>query len=480
MLRDRYSWIAVVLFILGLWLCLTPNQAHTVASFTRQTGMDCSACHTIFPELTPVGRNFKLNGFTASKHTDKPYEWPPPVAGGLRFSFTHLNKDMPAGSFDPTFRANDNVGAPELVTAWYGGRIYGEHLGALAQGSYNGLSNKFFWDVTDIRLVQKTELFNKNLVLGLTINNAPTASDVLNTTNVWGFPQGAPTGGSTALTPKASPMIEGILIQQVGGIGAYFYWNNLLYMEGAAYRTARTGPTQFLGAGTVTTTPTQDVSPYWRMFLQHQWGRNSLAVGHYGLVTRVLSPKLFAIDVNGNLIPNLVDTRGPIDRFTDIAFDAQYQFIGKKHLLTAQTTYIHEDQRLNNTFSLGGSTTSANWLDKYKINVNYYYRTSDWGTLGGTVAYVNLWGRGDPLLYPVGLGTGSRVHKPNSDYWIFEFDYVPWWKQFVSKLTIQYTVYSHFNGSRSLYDGEAVDTFPYPQRKASQNNSLYLLITQNF
>ena len=39
--------------------------AHTgIPSFSRQTGLACSACHTIFPELTPFGRIFKLNGYT--------------------------------------------------------------------------------------------------------------------------------------------------------------------------------------------------------------------------------------------------------------------------------------------------------------------------------------------------------------------------------------------------------------------------------
>ncbi|MCL4501731.1 MAG: hypothetical protein M1438_07720 [Deltaproteobacteria bacterium] len=476
MLKRRCVGVAVVLVILGLWLCLAPNQVQAVPSFTRQTGMDCNSCHTVFPELTSVGRNFKINGFTPTKHGDKPYEWPPPVSAGFRLSFTNLNKSMPAGSYNPTFRGNDNFEV-DLVTLWYGGRIYGDYLGGLIQGSYDGIENKFLLDITDVRLKTKTQLFNKDLVLGLTVNNAPTASDVLNTTAVWGFPQGAPAGGATALTPRAGPIIDGALIQQVGGIGGYLYWNNLVYAELAAYRTARTGPTQLLGAGTVTETSTQDVSPYWRMFLNKQWGKHSLQVGHFGLVTRILSEDPLA-DIKGS--PNLLDTRGPIDRFTDLGFDAQYQFIGKKHIVTAQTSYIHEDQRLNNAFSQGGSFNKSAWLDTYKINVNYYYRTDNWGTLGGTVAYVNLWGSGDIFLYPSEVGTGSRVHKPNTDYWIFQFDYVPWWKQFVSKITIQYTVYSHFNGSRSLYDGEAVDTFPFPQRKASQNNSLFILLTQTF
>ncbi len=455
----------------------------------------------MFPELTQVGRNFKLNGFTATKHGDKSYEWPPPVSGMVQLSFTHLNKSMPATTgnpgdfnFDPSNRANDNVNVPQELSLFYGGRIYGDHLGALIQGTYDGVGNKFSLDHTDVRLTAKPELFGKPLVIGLTVNNAPTVSDVLNTTHTWGFPAAAP---DVALTPTASPLIEGGLDQQVGGIGGYFYWNNLLYGEMAVYRTARQGVFQFLGAGTVTDTMIQDVAPYWRVFLNQQWGKHSVQVGHFGLVSRNISGDPLA-DVKGD--PNLLDTRGPIDRFTDIGFDAQYQFIGKKHLITAQTSYVHEDQRLNNSDSQGISFGNSAYLDKFKINVNYYYRTDDWGSVGGTIAYVNLWGSNnffspDPTgasapfgLYGPGAGSGFRVGKPNSDWWIFELDYIPWWKIFVTKITLQYTVYSHFNGSRSLYDGNAggsaqtppSDTFPFPRRNASANNSLYLLIWQTF
>ena len=132
----------------------------------------------------------------------------------------------------------------------------------------------------------KPELFGKPMVLGLTVNNNPTVSDVLNTTPAWGFPAAAP---AVALTPTAGPQIEG-LGGKVGGIGGYFFWNNLLYGEMAVYRTARKGVTQFLGAGTVTDPMIQDVAPYWRVFLQQQWGKHSLQVGHFGLVNRNMSP----------------------------------------------------------------------------------------------------------------------------------------------------------------------------------------------
>ena len=44
---------------------LTQSEtADAVPSFARQTGYYCSTCHTVQPELTPFGRQFKLNGYT--------------------------------------------------------------------------------------------------------------------------------------------------------------------------------------------------------------------------------------------------------------------------------------------------------------------------------------------------------------------------------------------------------------------------------
>src|SRR5450631_4930876 len=49
---------------LGIGSCVAlASPALAVPSFARQTGMACAACHTVFPELTPFGREFKLNGY---------------------------------------------------------------------------------------------------------------------------------------------------------------------------------------------------------------------------------------------------------------------------------------------------------------------------------------------------------------------------------------------------------------------------------
>ncbi len=49
-----------------------PTAVH-IPSFSRQTGLACSVCHTSFPQLTEFGRTFKLGGYTmtAEKTVDE-------------------------------------------------------------------------------------------------------------------------------------------------------------------------------------------------------------------------------------------------------------------------------------------------------------------------------------------------------------------------------------------------------------------------
>jgi hypothetical protein len=43
-------------------LFLQVPTASAVPSYARQTGFPCKSCHYMPPELTPLGRAFKLNG----------------------------------------------------------------------------------------------------------------------------------------------------------------------------------------------------------------------------------------------------------------------------------------------------------------------------------------------------------------------------------------------------------------------------------
>lgn len=431
---------AMAAFMLSL---VTFKEARAVPSFARQTGMDCMACHTAFPELTPFGRTFKLTGYTISK-SDKPYQFPPPVAAQFLGSFTHTNKRLPNEAVPQDIHANDNWTIPQEASLFYAGKIFYK-VGTFMQFTFDGVSKTFLLDHTDIRFANTTKIGGKPFVYGLTFNNNPTAQDVLNTTPAFGFPWAA---SDAAPTPAAAAIIDGGLEAQVGGLGIYGFWNNLIYGEVTLYRTARNGFTQPLSAGTVIDTFVDGIAPYWRLFLYHQKGKHSFAFGHYGMITHIFPEG---------------ETRGNTDVFTDIALDAQYQYLSKNHIFSAQTTWIHELQDWNGSFPLGGTSKHSTSLDTFRINFNYYYRFR-YGTLGGTVAFFTTTGTRDPVLYAPDPAEGSRTGSPDSNGFILQASYLPWER---TKFTVQYTIYNKFNGAGTNYDGFG--------RNASDNNTLYLL-----
>ncbi len=304
----------------------------------------------------------------------------------------------------------------------------------------------YFWRSVEDG-ANSTIVGGKKLIYGITINNNPTVQDVWNSTPAWGFPSAT---SGIAPTPAAAAVIDGTLGQQVGGIGLYALWNNLIYAEATLYRTARNGITRPLGAGTHTDMVIDDIAPYWRLVLEQQWEKkHSLSVGTYGVVANIFP--------GGN-------SSGPSDRFTDIAFDAQYQYGVKEHILSAQTTWIHEHQDWDASFAVGNTANKSASLDTFRMNVNYYYR-SHLGDMGGTIGYFSTTGDKDNLLYaPDPLG-GSGTGKPNSNGVILEADYLPWKE---GKISLQYTMYNKFNGAHSNYDGFG--------RNASDNNTLFLLV----
>src|SRR5487761_2622217 len=51
-------------FAVLIGLFLQVPTASAIPSYARQTGFPCKSCHYMPPELTPLGRTFKLNGYT--------------------------------------------------------------------------------------------------------------------------------------------------------------------------------------------------------------------------------------------------------------------------------------------------------------------------------------------------------------------------------------------------------------------------------
>ena len=56
---------AAVLPLAILFLALNAPSAKALPSYARQTGQPCGTCHTDFAGLTPYGRLFKIEGYTA-------------------------------------------------------------------------------------------------------------------------------------------------------------------------------------------------------------------------------------------------------------------------------------------------------------------------------------------------------------------------------------------------------------------------------
>jgi hypothetical protein len=443
---------AILSSLLAVLAVMAPvKDARAVPSFARQTGLSCFECHTVYPELTPFGREFKLNGYVMSR-IGKPYEFPPPLAGMIVASLTHMDTELPPGYFTRQWsnhilsNSNDVLTLPEEANVFYAGRIYGP-TGAFIQGTFEGDTNSFHLDMTDIRFAKTASVGGKNLIYGITVNNSPTVQDVWNTTPSWGYPFES---AEVAPTPSAAAIINGTLDQQVGGFGLYGFWNQLLYAEFTAYITTKSGIASPLGGGTENDMVVDDVAPYWRVALQHQWGEHYLSLGTYGMVA--------------NIFPD-GGVRGPTDKFTDIALDAQYQYLAKNHTVSLETTWIHERQERNASFSLGEAANATDNLDTFKINLNYYHK-SCFGHIGGSVAYFSVTGDTDTQLYSPDPVDGSRNGSPDSDGFILEADYLPLDKL---RLGLQYTIYNKFNGSHTNYDGFG--------RNASDNNTIYFFVT---
>ncbi len=451
-IRTQITGAALSFLVALLGLLGSARQAAAVPSFARQTGLPCASCHVGWPELTPFGRAFKANGFVwgGGKH-------PFPLAMMVQApTFTHTAAGQPGGAA-PGYGANDNFEA-EAVSLFYGGAIYEPiGLGALVQGTYSGGSNSIGWDNSDIRLAKNITsgpfagFASNNVVVGVTLNNNPSVSDLWNTTPAWRWPF---IGADLAPSPTAGTLIEGGLAQLVLGGGPYVWWNNLFYAELDGYRTLPNGTLRALGEGTPIS-PINNVTPYWRVAITPSWNKsNYLEIGTFGL--------------SSDIFPGGVTIFGP-DHLTDVAVDTQYQYIRGKQYVGIGASYITEFQNWAASYPLGLTANNHDRLNSFNIKASYMYDQ----TYEGSIGYFNITGNRDAGLYSPAPISGSANGSPNSGGFTFEFDYMPWnygspwpYTTLNVKLGIQYTAYTEFNGGGSNYDGYG--------RNASDNNTLFL------
>ncbi|MEO8718093.1 MAG: cytochrome C [Burkholderiales bacterium] len=453
--QARLGGFVATCAMAGGLLLLAPVGAQAVPSFARQTGLACEGCHTVFPELTPFGRRFKLNayaidnlpqvsGMSANKEQTLLLNQLPPLSFMFQTSMTSTKAALPDSGSGGGNAQNGQVQFPQQASLFYAGRI-APNVGAFVQMTYDGSGGGFGWDNTDIRFAK---LASDNFLWGLSFNNNPTVQDLWHTTSAWQSPFDQ--RSAVAPTPSKSTMINGGLADAgVAGLSVYGSWNNALYAELGAYRSAPAAAAIDSNLNDVV----NGMAPYWRIAYERQWARNSWQVGAYGV-----QAKLFP----GN--PGALS--GPTDRYSDMALDSQFQYIGDEHMVTVTATYIKEKQTLDATFAATGSSNASNDLKTMRIGASYYYRRQ----YGGALGHFSTTGSEDAQLYQPGTAvTGFANSRPDSKGWTAELDWVPYQN---IKFALQYTAYAKFNGGATNYDGLG--------RNASDNNTMYLLGWFNF
>ncbi len=436
-------WVVGAILLFG-----SLPRAYGVPSFARQTGLPCSSCHTTPPELTPLGRLFKLDGYTLTgvKEIAAPGAQAEaklsllsflPLSAVFQASNTSFNRPQPGTQ-------NDSFEFPQTVGLYLAGAM-ASHVGAFIQVSYSGHSDHFSWDMTDIRYAKTTTLGGKDLTYGIDLNNQPTLEDLWNDTPAEGFPW---IGPDSAPTSMAAALVDNMLMQDVAGLGAYAMWNNHLYGDVTGYRSEHLGgaqPNPGVGFGV----NIQGVAPYWRVAWQQTMGNNYLEVGTFGM--HVAST------------PNAVV--GPTDDYTDTAADFQWEHTlplkKRNDLISVHGVYIHENSNLYATFAASGAALVPHHLNTERIDGTYHIGNKYAASLG----MFSTSGTTDPMLYMPAAVTGSATGNPRTDGLTSQFSY---WPVQNILLAVQYTNYFMFEGRATNYDGAG--------RNASGNNALYMMV----
>ncbi|MEJ2425877.1 MAG: hypothetical protein P8101_15740 [Candidatus Thiodiazotropha sp.] len=252
------------------------STAQAVPSYARQTGMNCAACHSAFPQLNTFGRVFKMQGYTLTtadqvKSDGLDIDLGAPLSMMIQTTWSKIKKTN-----DPT-QDNTRFDLPSQLSIFYAGLI-SDKIGTFAQITYTPDDGAFSLDNTDIRYADTTKLGGSNLTWGLSLNNSPTVQDPWNSTPVWGFPWFE--AGYGYAFPD--PMIASLGGSVAGG-SVYGFWSNHLYTEVGLYEAANTDSKSVDGKAI------KDSAPYWRLAYTGDLNGMNWELGTFGMSAKIRS-----------------------------------------------------------------------------------------------------------------------------------------------------------------------------------------------
>ena len=422
-----------------------PRIASAVPSFATQTGLPCAQCHVMAfgPQLTEYGRQFKLNGYTFKKQDGGLNI---PLAATVIAGYSNVSKAAPTPS---PYSDKENL-ALQDVSVYFAGGIT-EHLGAFVKATYDNIFRNAAWDTLDVRYARTVDLGGHSTVLGITVNNSPTAQDLWNSTPVWGFPYLV---SELVPFPSTAPILDQALGSTVLGASAYSMIDSRWYVELGFYRGV--SDKWLANLGDPGASPhIVGAAPYARIAWHQQTGPHYLQIGVVGFSVKQQP---------------FQPTTSETNRTTDFGLDASYQFnIGTPQAFDAHASWIHEKRYLDASFAVGASDSTSNSLDTFNMDVSYIMDQT-WAT---TAAVFNTNGSTNHLMFSPGPVNGSASGAPTTGGYTARLEWIPFGKvgSFAGpwlnlRLGLQYTGYWRFNGGRSNYDGFG--------RSASDNNSVFL------
>jgi hypothetical protein len=353
-----------------------------------------------------------------------------PISAMVVASYVNTQKAQPSAPA-PSFGTNDNLALDQASLFVAGG--LGAHLGAFVQTTYDGVAKAWHWDNLDVRAVTTVTIKGVDMILGLSVNNAPTVTDPFNTLAAWGFPY---TTSSLAPAPIASPLI-GSLAQDTLGVTAYAWINSEVYIEAGGYRSPDARTLTRLGVDPTDPGAVRAVSPYGRLAYLKNFGDSNLEVGAFAM--------------SANIYPGLDESAGATDHYVDGGLDASYQrFAASKDVITVNGRFTYEDQRLDASEALGLAANRHDHLIDARIDASYYFRDK----IGATVGAFDTTGSSDAVLY-----AADRTLRPTSSGLNFQLDDTLYGHggsvfgpRFNLRLGLQYTAYLQFDGADRNFD----------------------------
>ena len=455
------------LLLLGTASVVVSMDANAIPVFARQTGFKCVACHVggMFPQLTSLGRMFKLTGYTMGNRPnldglEVQNDYPPVaimVQGAKQYyNNTGAGQGSPASAADLTVvslfaggKITDNFGA---FMQWTGNKYNNFQAGS--QGGYQAASI----DNTEFRYADRTVTPNSDLILGAYINNRAMMSDVWNNFGAWEsqwinyFNPGGPAAPTTYLMGESSQ-------HAAVGVGGYFFKDKTWYGELAIYKSPTHGPFSVLTAGTTSSagvTSLLEPSPYFRFAYNKEWGANSFEAGLHGMMSYVYGNPLYG----QSSLPG--GPGGPVSAYHDVGLDAQYQYVLDPHYFAAHARVTRE--LMNNTpgvanwQGLVAQNATDNLTESY-ADATYVYEAK----YGAQLIYQSVTGSNDVGLYGGGVpgvgapaGAYSATGSPNWRAWTPNIFWQPYQNL---RIGYMYTFYTEMGGVNSgtaiSYNGAA-------------------------